>query len=107
MRLWHYRVADPRGKRLFSSLVLKSEKKEYDDEYLKLLEKYGALYQESENFFVFCAKYALHYEQYDLALEYAKKANKKRKIMKEIWEIFLQFMNTTKCVEKEFPIKVF
>lgn len=80
-------VGNIRGKQIFEQLLKWSEEEKYDDDYLRLLIEYQGLYCDSPNFDIFYAKYALFYKNYAVALEYAKKAEEKRRCSIEIWKI--------------------
>lgn len=85
---------NPRGKQVFEQLLKWSEEEKYDDDYLRLLIEYQGLYCDSPNFDIFYAKYALFYKNYAVALEYAKKAERTRKVNLEVWKIL------TACYKK-------
>ena len=72
---------------LFTSLQARITHSQYDDEYLHLIIRYRELSPHTEHFDIFYSLYALAYDNYDLALEYALKAFAIRKVNKIIWQI--------------------
>ncbi len=66
------------GRRLFYDLLQKYHRHEFDDDYLCLAIEFRKEYPYSEKFEIFYALYAMHYGNYDVALEQVKKAFEKR-----------------------------
>ena len=73
-----YPAGSVEGKRLFASLLDRMERRQYDDEFLAGLVAYQAIYPASEKFDIFFARYALAHGNIEVALEYARAAEKKR-----------------------------
>ncbi len=73
--------------KLFAQLQQKVAQGQYDDEYLGLCIKYRELSPHTEHFDIFYSLYALAYDNYAVALEYARKAFARRKVNMVVWQV--------------------
>lgn len=78
------------GLALFHKLQHKLAQEEFDGDYLADLEVYKSKYPESEHIDIFAAYFAMHYGDFREALQYAKKAWKKRKCNLIIWKLLIE-----------------
>ena len=72
---------------LFAYLLDKIKHGAYDDDYLEKAIAYRALDDRSENYPLFLAHYALHYENYEMALDEAWKAYRIRRQSFTAWRL--------------------
>ena len=79
--------ADKLDRELFFELAEAAEKEQFDDKYLLHLIEFWKTASNEADGNIFYALYALHFGNYTVALEYAEKAYKKRKINLELWRI--------------------
>lgn len=84
----------------FQMLLEKREREEYDDAYLALLISYHQQYPYSEIPAVFMGYYALFYQNYPVALEYAEKAFAKRRLNREVWRLLVRCYDAVGDVRK-------
>lgn len=85
-----YRENSEKSRQLFSVLLEKSRRGEYDDGFLAVLVDYQVLFPASENFDIFYARYALAHGNAAVALEAAQKAYAKKKYHYEVWKILIE-----------------
>ncbi len=79
---------DARGD-LFARLLVKANRREFDDEYLGLVVEYGKASPQPERFHVFYAWYALAHGNYEVALAEAEKAAEIRAVNGVVWKILV------------------
>lgn len=87
-----YPAGSVEGKRLFASLLDRMERRQYDDEFLAGLVAYQAIYPASEKFDIFFARYALAHGNTEVALEYARAAEKKRPLNYLVWRLLAEVL---------------
>ena len=87
-----YPAGSVEGKRLFASLLDRMERRQYDDEFLAGLVAYQAIYPASEKFDIFFARYALAHGNIEVALEYARAAEKKRPLNYLVWRLLAEIL---------------
>ena len=87
-----YPAGSVEGKRLFASLLDRMERRQYDDEFLAGLVAYQAIYPASEKFDIFFARYALAHGNTEVALEYARAAEKKRPLNYLVWRLLSEVL---------------
>ena len=86
--LWH--VDETENRQLFAKLLEKCARGEWNDEFLLLLIAYRRCDPASEKFEVFYARYALAYENVQLALAMAQEAERKRRVNPVVWELLAE-----------------
>lgn len=74
-------------KELFFSLVGAASKGNFDDTYLLHLIEFWKIDTCEADGNIFYALYALHFKNYEVAIEYAEKALKKRKVNLTLWRV--------------------
>lgn len=77
------------AKDIFSALMDKYNRSEYDGEYLQMLVQFRDNFPELAEFEIFYAAYALAHNDYRLAYAQAKNAYRKRKLNDKVLEIFV------------------
>lgn len=87
-----YPAGSVKGKRLFASLLDRMERRQYDDDFLVELVAYQALCPASEKFDIFFARYALAHSNTEVALEYARAAEKKRPLNYLVWRLLAEVL---------------
>lgn len=87
-----YPAGSVKGKRLFASLLDRMERRQYDDDFLAELVAYQALCPASEKFGIFFARYALAHGNTEVALEYARAAEKKRPLNYLVWRLLAEVL---------------
>lgn len=78
-----------KGAEIFHALLQKSMDSRYDEAFFQLLEEYRQLYPLSEKTSVFLALCAIHEGCFDIAMEQAREAEKKRRISLPVWELLI------------------
>ncbi len=87
-----YPAGSVKGKRLFASLLDRMERRKYDDDFLVELVAYQALCPASEKFDIFFARYALAHGNTEVALEYARAAEKKCPLNYLVWRLLAEVL---------------
>ena len=86
--LWH--VDETEKRRLFTQLLGKYIRGEWNDEFLLLLIAYRRCDPASEKFEVFYARYALAQGNVQLALAMGQEAERKRRVSPVVWELLAE-----------------
>ena len=71
-------MGNAKGRQIFQRLLTMMEEGRYDDDFLAAIVAYREMYPASEKFEFFYARYALAHGNTEVALEYARAAEKKR-----------------------------
>ena len=87
-----YPKGNAEGRRLFQTLLDRMERRQYDDDFLAGLVAYQAIYPASEKFDLFFARYALFHGNTEVALEYARAAEKKRPLNYLVWRLLAEVL---------------
>ena len=78
-----------RGAEVFQALLQKSRDGMYDEAFFDLVEQYRQMYPLSEKTSLFLAFCAMSEGYFDIAMEQAKEAEKKRRMSLPVWEILI------------------
>ena len=87
-----YPAGSAEGRRLFQTLLDMAARARYDDDFLAALVAYREMYPQSEKFAIFFARYALYHGNTEVALEYAREAEKLRPLNYMVWQLLAEVL---------------
>ena len=102
-----YPNGDEAGRQLFFDLAKRAEQDRYDDEFLQMLIEYREMYPSSEHFDLFYGRYAAFHGNHKVALEYAQKAYRKRKVNLEVWKLLAKCYEALGQPEKAMQFRAY
>ena len=102
-----YPAGDEEGRHLFLQLERRMEQGLLDDDFLRLLVDYRSKYPEWEHFDIFYARYAAHHGNYDVALEHARMAYRRRMGNYEIWKLLIECYLALGQPERAIPFQAY
>lgn len=90
VRETEYPRAEEAGKRVFFRLLQYDREGRYDDRFLELLIAYREQYPQSEKFDIFFAKYAMAHNNFEVALEALRVAERIRPLNMVLWRCLVR-----------------
>lgn len=85
-------MGNAKGRQIFQRLLTMMEEGRYDDDFLAAIVAYREMYPASEKFEFFYARYALAHGNTEVALEYARAAEKKRPLNFMVWRLLAEVL---------------